>query len=96
MNRKEFEGAAHLEAQQRQAELEAQKGNPHFQRGLEENFSITYANAVATLGEPSSEEKFPKRDIEQIIAKWPCGCEFHETESGSGVLFACEEHSTDA
>lgn len=31
MNRQEFERAAHLEAQQRQAELEAQKGNPHFQ-----------------------------------------------------------------
>lgn len=33
MNRREFERVAQLESQQRQAELEAQKGNPHFQMG---------------------------------------------------------------
>jgi len=60
---------------------------------MSENFSTTYANALESLGEPKSKEKFPKRDTEHVIARWSCGCEFHETEAGSGILFACEQHS---
>jgi len=42
MNQQEFERVARLEAQQRQAELEAQKGNPHFQYEEEREMGKTY------------------------------------------------------
>jgi hypothetical protein len=63
---------------------------------MAENYSTTYGSVVAALGKPAAEQPFQKRDTKQVIARWPCGCEFHETEAGSGVLFACEQHSTDA
>ena len=56
-------------------------------------FSVTFAEVVKHLGESYEEEEFKKAGKVQIIAKWNCGCEFHETEQGSGILFTCDEHA---
>lgn len=56
-------------------------------------FSITFSRVIKQLGEPAQEEEFEKGNHVQIIAKWHCGCEFHETEQGSGILFTCDEHA---
>lgn len=59
----------------------------------QDTFSCGIDDVTKHLGEPDQVQEFKKHGDVQIIAKWNCGCEFHETENGSGVLFTCEEHA---
>lgn len=58
---------------------------------MSETYSTTKKNALDSLGTPKGRQAF-ERGKEKI--EWPCGCSFDETDTqGSGILFACEEHS---
>jgi len=60
----------------------------------QDTFSCTIAEATKHLGEPDQVQEFEKHDDVQVITKWNCGCEFHETENGgNGILFTCDKHA---
>ena len=58
---------------------------------MPETYSTTKSNVLKSLGVPTSRKTFD-RGKEKI--EWACGCSFDETDTqGSGILFACEDHS---